>query len=305
MRLSLVKDFDKGMEINIDKHSGFCFGVVRAIDKAEKELAYNDTLYCLGDIVHNGEEVARLNALGMVVIDYDDLNHLYNKRILIRAHGEPPSTYQKAEAHSNHIIDATCSVVLKLQKSVRMGYLEMCKKNGKVVIFGKKGHAEVVGLVGQTNNEAIVVSNINEIEYLDYNKPMRLYAQTTQSLPIYKKIVTLIQENYIKNQQNTPDFVWYDTICRQVANREESLKLFAQSHDVIIFVAGEKSSNGKVLYNICQQENKHSYIVSAPQYIQAEWFLQSTSVGVCGATSTPMWLMEAVATKIKEICTQV
>lgn len=292
------------MKVNIDTHSGFCFGVVKAIDKAEKELATHGTLYCLGDIVHNGEEVARLNALGMITVDYEEFARLKGKRVLIRAHGEPPATYQTAEANQNNIIDATCSVVLKLQKNVRLGYLEMCRKNGQVVIFGKKGHAEVVGLVGQTNNEAIVISSIEEVELLDYHKPMRLYAQTTQSLSIYKKMVALIQENYLEHHQNNPDFVWYDTICRQVANREESLRQFAQSHDVVIFVAGEKSSNGKVLYNICQQENKHSYMVSSAQCLQPEWLLNANSVGVCGATSTPMWLMQAVAKEIENICKQ-
>jgi 4-hydroxy-3-methylbut-2-enyl diphosphate reductase len=286
------------MKIQIDEHSGFCFGVVNAINAAEKELASHGHLFCLGDIVHNNEEVSRLKKMGMDIIDHSQLASLHQQRILIRAHGEPPLTYQLAQQNNNFIIDATCPVVLKLQKNVQKGYCEMQKKQGQVVIFGKKGHAEVIGLVGQTNDSAIVISSIEEVKKLNFDIPMRLYAQTTQSLRTYKEIVQAIENQYKKRTDNV-DFVWYDTICRQVSNREESLKIFAQAHDVIIFVSGAKSSNGMILYEICKSVNKNSYLVSSVDKIDKNWFTNMESVGVCGATSTPLWLMESVAKQIE------
>lgn len=288
------------MLVSIDKNSGFCFGVVKAIDTAEMELQKYTQIYCLGDIVHNNEEVFRLKKMGMKVLNHNDLEHIENSPILIRAHGEPPQTYNLIKKNNNTIIDATCAVVLRLQQNVKKGYLQMQEKNGQVVIFGKKGHAEVIGLVGQTDNTAIVISSIDEVESLDFHIPMRLYAQTTQNLNIYKSIVCAIENAYAICGNTNPDFVWFDTICRQVANREESLKKFAKSHDVIIFVAGEKSSNGMVLFEICKTVNTHSYLISSVDSIDIKWFNGVKSVGVCGATSTPFWLMENVANYIKE-----
>ena len=289
------------MEITIDAHSGFCFGVVHAIESAEKALKEYGQLYCVGDIVHNNEEVSRLKNLGMEVIDLQEMEQCKNQRVLIRAHGEPPSTYQLATKNNITIIDATCPVVLNLQKNVRKGFLEMQEKQGQIVIFGKKGHAEVIGLVGQTENKAIVVSSLEEIATIDFSKPLRLYAQTTQSLSTFKQLVNMIQNKYVECQINKPDFVWYDTICRKVSNREEILKKFACEHDVIIFVSGEKSSNGQILFNICQSVNQACYMISSTGKIQKHWFDNCKQVGICGATSTPMWLMNAIAEEIKII----
>ena len=287
------------MEITIDKNSGFCFGVVHAIEAVEKALQNREPLYCLGDIVHNNEEVSRLKKMGMQVIHQKEMQRLYNQRILIRAHGEPPDTYQQAKKNNLTVIDATCPVVLKLQKNVRKGFLEMENKGGQVVIFGKKGHAEVIGLTGQTNNKAIVISHLEEIDSIHFSKPLRLYAQTTQSLSTFKSLVGLIEQKYAEQGAENPDFIWYDTICRQVSNREYSLRKFAYEHDVIVFVADEKSSNGLVLFKICQSVNEHSYIISCENDLQKEWFLHCKNVGICGATSTPKWLMNAIAEKIK------
>ena len=289
------------MDITIDKNSGFCFGVVRAIQAAENELKNSNFLYCLGDIVHNNEEVIRLKNRGMTVIAKEEMQRLKDQKMLIRAHGEPPNTYQLAKQNNIAVIDATCHVVLKLQNSVCQGYLEIESKNGQVVIFGKKGHAEVVGLCGQTNDTALVVSSLDEIDSIDFHRPVRLYAQTTQSLSTFKDLVKLINQKYMELGIEHPDFVWYDTICREVSNRENSLKQFASDHDIIIFVSGEKSSNGMVLYKICQSANEHSYRVSGLDELKKEWFDGCKNVGVCGATSTPMWLMNAIAEKIKFI----
>jgi len=286
------------MEITIDKNSGFCFGVVRAIQAAENELESNNSLYCLGDIVHNNEEVIRLKKMGMTVINKEEMQKLKNKKMLIRAHGEPPSTYLLAKQNNIAVIDATCTVVLKLQNSVRQGYLEIKPKDGQVVIFGKKGHAEVVGLCGQTNDTALVISSLEEIDAIDFCRPVRLYAQTTQSLFTFKKLVKLINQKYAELGIENPDFVWHDTICREVSNRENSLKQFAADHEILIFVSGEKSSNGMVLYKICQSANPHSYRVSGLNELKKEWFDGCKNVGVCGATSTPRWLMNAVADAI-------
>jgi len=289
------------MEITIDKNSGFCFGVVHAIETVEKALQNQKQLYCLGDIVHNNEEVLRLKKMGMAVIDKEKMQTLYNQTVLIRAHGEPPSTYQLAIENNLTILDATCPVVLELQKKVRTGFLEMETKNGQIVIFGKKGHAEVIGLTGQTDNKAVVITNLEEIDIIDFSKPLRLYAQTTQSLSTFKSLVELIEQKYKNYGSEKPDFIWYDTICRQVSNREYSLRKFAYEHDVIIFVSDVKSSNGMILFQICQSVNKHSYMISSEQSLQKEWFINCKKAGVCGATSTPRWLMNAIAKKIAEL----
>jgi 4-hydroxy-3-methylbut-2-enyl diphosphate reductase len=239
--------------------------------------------------------------MGMNVIDKEQMKRLHHQNVLIRAHGEPPSTYCLAAKNNLSIIDATCPVVLKLQKSVRKGFLEMQQKNGQIILLGKKGHAEVIGLTGQTDNTAVVISTLNEIDVIDFSKPLRLYAQTTQSLSTFKLLVELIRQKYVEYGQEKTDFIWYDTICRQVSNREYSLSKFAYEHDVIVFVSGEKSSNGSVLFRICQTVNEHSYMISSAEDLQKDWFLHCKKAGVCGATSTPMWLMNKVAEKIKKI----
>ena len=289
------------MIITIDSKSGFCFGVVHAIEAVEKTLQNQNHLYCLGDIVHNNEEVSRLKEMGMEVIDTERMKTLSNQNVLIRAHGEPPETYKLAKKNNLSIIDATCPVVLELQKKVRKGYLAMKKKNGQVVIFGKKGHAEVIGLTGQTNNKAIVISNLNEIDAIDFSKPLRLYAQTTQSLSVYKSLVELIKTRYDLQGCEKPDFIWYDTVCRQVSNREVHLRKFALRHDVIIFVSGKESSNGLQLFQICKSVNSRSYMISSENDLQKSWFKDCKHTGICGATSTPMWLMNAIAEKVRLI----
>ena len=289
------------MEITIDQNSGFCFGVVRAIQAAENELKNSNSLYCLGDIVHNNEEVVRLKKMGMTVINKAEMRELKDQKMLIRAHGEPPSTYQLAKQNNISVIDATCTVVLNLQNIVRQGYLEIEPKNGQVVILGKKGHAEVVGLCGQTKDTALVVSSLEEINAIDFHKPIRLYAQTTQRLSTFEELVKRINQKYVELGIENPDFVWHDTICRQVSNRENSLKQFASDHDTIVFVSDEKSSNGLILFQICQSVNASSYMISSERDLQAEWFANCRKVGICGATSTPMWLMNVVAEEIRKV----
>jgi len=289
------------MEITIDKNSGFCFGVVHAIETVERTLQNQGKLYCLGDVVHNNEEVSRLKKMGMEVIDKESMQTLYNQTVLIRAHGEPPSTYQLAKENNLTILDATCPVVLELQKKVRTGFIEMETKNGQVAIFGKKGHAEVIGLTGQTDNKAIVITTLEEIDIIDFSKPLRLYAQTTQSLSTFKSLVELIEQKYKDYGSENPDFIWYDTICRQVSNREYSLRKFAYEHDVIVFVSDVKSSNGLILFQICKSVNEYSYMISSSNDLQKEWFVHCKTVGICGATSTPRWLMNAIAEKISSL----
>ncbi len=294
------------MIVNIDKGSGFCFGVIKAISKAEEELSKHHELHCLGDIVHNTEEVGRLAAMGLNVIEHQQMNQYQNQTLLIRAHGEPPLTYKQAESYNIKVIDATCPVVLKLQQRVRNGWQEMKSKEGQIVIFGKKGHAEVIGLAGQTNNEAIIVSTIDQISQIDPTKPVRLFSQTTMSLDDFALIREGIRLHL--NASGQTDFEAYDTICRQVSNRLEELTQFSLNHDVIVFVSGKKSSNGKVLFEHCKSINPHSYFVSNIDEIDYDWLRYASSVGICGATSTPKWLMEKVASQIRifgENCTDV
>jgi 4-hydroxy-3-methylbut-2-enyl diphosphate reductase len=281
--------------VEIDKGSGFCFGVVNAIQSAEKELTINKELYCLGDIVHNSQEVARLQKKGLRTINHEDLKNMHNKRVLLRAHGEPPSTYEIAGQNSIRIIDATCPVVLQLQKKILKHYKEMNPLDSQVVIFGKNGHAEVNGLVGQTEGKAIVIEKITDLDLLDFNKNIYLFSQTTMSVDDFKKIVAEIQTRIHKDL----DFKYFDTICRQVANRIPHIREFAARHDLILFVAGEKSSNGKVLLAECIKANPNTCLISNPDAINPQWLENVQSVGVCGATSTPKWLMEDVARKIE------
>lgn len=281
------------MLIEIDEHSGFCFGVTTAITKAEEQLKTTDTLYCLGDIVHNSMECSRLLELGLCTINHEQMERLSSEKVLLRAHGEPPSTYLLAERNNIEIIDATCPVVLQLQKRIKQQYVQ--NPEAQIVIFGKPGHAEVLGLVGQTDGKAIVIADFEEVKKLNFNKDIYLYSQTTKSIDEFHNIIDYIKEHI------SPDctFRSFDTICRQVANRLPNIQDFAKRHDVILFVCGRKSSNGKVLYNACKQVNANSYLVEGPQEIQNEWFQGVGSVGICGATSTPKWLMKQCAEKLE------
>jgi len=290
------------LEVTIDPHSGFCFGVVNAIQVAETELTKNNHLYCLGDIVHNTEEVSRLKKKGLEIIDHQLFEKLYNCKVLIRAHGEPPETYRIALQNNIELIDASCPVVLKLQTRIRKGYEEMKFVNGQIVIYGKEGHAEVRGLAGQTQNKAIIINNINDLDKIDYSKPIRLFSQTTQSTKGFNELIAGISHrvnNTDYSQHGT--FLAFDTICRQVANRAPHLKKFSANHDVIIFVSDKKSSNGLFLFEICNAENPNTYLVSSQNEIIHSWFQNANSIGICGATSTPMWLMEQVANYINNI----
>lgn len=285
-------------KVEIDKGSGFCFGVTTAISKAEEELAKGETLYCLGDIVHNGQECERLEQLGLISIDHQQFSELKNAKVLLRAHGEPPSTYRLAEENHITLIDATCPVVLRLQKRIKQEF-DTANAEGRekqIVIFGKNGHAEVLGLVGQTNGTAIVIENLDEARSLDFSKDIFLYSQTTKSLDEFRQIVTYIQEHI------APDatFNYYDTICRQVANRMPDIQNFAASHELIFFVCGHKSSNGKILFQECKKVNPNSYQIDGPEEIDRSLLEGVKSIGICGATSTPKWLMEACQKAIME-----
>ncbi|MCF6358184.1 MAG: 4-hydroxy-3-methylbut-2-enyl diphosphate reductase [Draconibacterium sp.] len=279
------------MKVEIDKNSGFCFGVVNAIKAAETELVNSNKLYCLGDIVHNGKEVNRLENMGLISISKKEFFSLKNCKVLIRAHGEPPETYKYAKENSIELIDATCPVVLTLQEKVKQSYNEQIEANGQVVIFGKKGHAEIIGLAGQTNHDAIIIEKIEDIDKINMNRPISLYAQTTKRIEDYNKVADLISSKIIPG---TPIKV-KDSICRQVSNRVPNLKIFAKKYDLILFVAGRKSSNGQYLYTICKEENSNAQFISETNEIENSWFGGVKSVGICGATSTPNWLMEEVA----------
>ena len=273
------------INVEIDSGSGFCFGVTTAIKKAEEELARGETLYCLGDIVHNGMECERLRMMGLITIDHDDMARLHNVKVLLRAHGEPPETYALAKCNGIEIIDATCPVVLQLQRRIKKQYES---GNGQIVIFGKKGHAEVLGLVGQTESTAVVIENVSEVKRLDFNRDIYLYSQTTKSLDEFHRIIDYIQ-SHISPQAH---FQSFDTICRSVANRMPNISQFAARHDLILFVCGHKSSNGKVLFNECLRVNANSHQIETPEEIDPAWLSGIGTVGICGATSTPKWLME-------------
>ena len=280
------------MIIEIDNGSGFCFGVTTAIKKAEEELAQGETLYCLGDIVHNGMECERLREMGLITINHDQMRELHNAKVLLRAHGEPPETYELARKNNIEIIDATCPVVLKLQKRIKEQYETSPNlpegEEAQIVIFGKKGHAEVLGLVGQTHSSAIVIESSDEVTKLDFTRDIYLYSQTTKSLDEFRRIIDYIQTHISPNAT----FKSFDTICRSVANRMPNISQFATKHDLVLFVCGRKSSNGKVLYNECLRVNPNTHLIEDPQEIEPEWLKGIESVGVCGATSTPRWLME-------------
>ena len=274
------------VQIEIDNGSGFCFGVTTAIKKAEEELAAGKTLYCLGDIVHNGMECERLKQLGLVTINHEEMKQLHGVKVLLRAHGEPPSTYEMARENDIEIIDATCPVVLQLQRRIKKQY-DACPE-AQIVIFGKPGHAEVLGLVGQTESKAIVIANVEEVKRLDFTRDIYLYSQTTKSLDEFHRIIEYIQEHISPEAT----FKSFDTICRQVANRMPNISTFAARHDLVLFVCGRKSSNGKVLFNECKSVNPNSHLIEGPEEIKKEWLDGARTIGICGATSTPKWLME-------------
>lgn len=278
------------LSVDIDRSSGFCFGVVYAIEMAEDILAEHGQLYCLGDIVHNDEEVKRLEKKGLQIINHTDLKSLHNARVLIRAHGEPPSTYQLCLENNLELIDASCPVVLKLQNRIKNSY----DKQEQIYIYGKHGHAEVVGLLGQTSNNAIVFQDLEELDLDNMPRNITLYSQTTKSTVKFYEINKVLEERGIT--VNT-----HDTICRQVSNRDKDLRYFAHQFDRIIFVSGTKSSNGKVLYNVCKEQNPNTYFVSSLEDVKSEWFAKDEHIGICGATSTPMWLMEEVKLHLEKL----
>jgi len=284
------------MKVEIDKNSGFCFGVANAIKKAEEILANEEKLYCLGQMVHNDEEISRLESLGLVTITNDEFKQLHNCKVLLRAHGEPPSTYLIANKNNIQLIDATCSIVLNLQKKVKKAYQEQKANNGKVVIYGKAEHPEVISLAGQCNNEAVIVKDKSELEKINFSKPISLFSQTTNNPNNYNDIT-----NEIKLHLSDSNIKVSNSICRDVSQREPGLITFAKNNKVIIFVAGKNSSNGKMLFNQCKLANKRTYYISSVDELRNEWLQNTESVGICGATSTPIWLMEKVAEKIKNI----
>lgn len=281
--------------VEMDEGSGFCFGVVNAIKKAEEELAKGEILYCLGDIVHNSREVERLKELGLITINRDQFKELHNAKVLLRAHGEPPETYEIAHKNKIEIIDATCPVVLRLQKRIKQEHLDNQTTNDQIVIYGKNGHAEVLGLVGQTEGKAIVIENVDEINKLDFNKNIWLYSQTTKPLDGFAIIIEEIK----KRISPKATFEYYDTICRQVANRIPNIRHFAATHELVFFVSGKKSSNGKMLFDECRNINPNSHLIESKDDIDDSLLKDVKSIGVCGATSTPKWLMEEVYTYIK------
>ena len=280
------------IRIEIDKESGFCFGVTTAIQKAETELAKGSEFYCLGDIVHNGMECERLKQMGLITVNHEEFKQLHDAKILLRAHGEPPETYRIAETNHLEVVDATCPVVLQLQKRIKRQYVNNPK--AQIVIFGKNGHAEVLGLVGQTESKAIVIEKFDDVKRLDFSRDTYLYSQTTKSLDEFHRIIEYCQEHIVEGSE----FKSFDTICRQVANRMPNIASFASKHDVILFVSGRKSSNGKVLFNECKSVNPNSYQIESADEIDMGWFKDVDTIGICGATSTPKWLMEECREKI-------
>ncbi|QDA59478.1 4-hydroxy-3-methylbut-2-enyl diphosphate reductase [Hymenobacter jejuensis] len=293
------------MNVTIDKNSGYCFGVEFAIQMAEDELEHEETLYCLGDIVHNRMEVERLHGLGLRIIDREQLAELHDCKVLIRAHGEPPETYELALRNNLELIDASCPVVLKLQNRVKHAYDTSTRQNGQIVIYGQPGHAEVTGLTGQTGNRAIIVMTEPDLDQIDFTRPVTLFSQTTKSTAGFYRMKQLIEERIAAAKGEIASFDANDSICRQVSNREPALRKFAELHDVVIFVSGRKSSNGKALFSVVNQTNARSYFIENEQELQTEWFLGAQSVGICGATSTPMWLMQRVADHIEQVALEV
>jgi 4-hydroxy-3-methylbut-2-enyl diphosphate reductase len=291
------------MVVEIDKQSGFCFGVQNAVEIAEKALLRGEKVFSLGPIVHNDKEVERLSSLGLTSIDHDEFMKLKNCNVLIRAHGEPPETYITAEKNNITIIEATCPIVKRLQSKIKETWLKTKESNGQVLIFGKPGHAEVVGLLGQINNEGILVTGPDDLRQIDVNSPVYLFAQTTMSVKEYSNFSDILRSKMKENGISDPDknLIINKTICGQVSNREPHLKAFARKHDTIIFVSGRESSNGKMLYSVCKNINPDTYFVSSPEELDKSWFKGKNSVGICGATSTPKWLIEKIRDIISNI----
>ena len=282
--------------VEIDSNSGFCNGVVRAIQAAEQELEKGGRLYCLGDIVHNSNEVERLRAKGLITINHDELRNLRNVKVLLRAHGEPPETYRIARENNIEIIDATCPVVLQLQRKIKNSYNTRTSAQDQILIYGKVGHAEVNGLVGQTDGEAIVLESPTDLDKVNFDKRIVLYSQTTKSVQHFAEMVELI-----KQHTSADNFEWHDTICRQVANRIPNIREFARTHDLVLFVCGKKSSNGKVLYEECRSVNENTHLVSDIDELDVTWLEGKSNIGICGATSTPRWLMAQFQSRIQEL----
>ncbi|MFO7576046.1 MAG: 4-hydroxy-3-methylbut-2-enyl diphosphate reductase [Bacteroidales bacterium] len=292
------------MKVEIDSGSGFCFGVENAVAIAEKALEAGEKVYCLGSIVHNDAEVKRLTGKGLITIDREEFRKLNDCKVLIRAHGEPPTTYEIAERNNITIIEATCPIVKRLQARIRRAWNEAREDDGQVVIFGKEGHAEVIGLLGQTNNEAILINSEADVDRIDFTKKIYLFSQTTLSVKEYEHLVLIIRQRITEEgiAEDPEELLKVNhTICGQVSNREPRLRSFCALHDVIIFVSGRESSNGKMLFNVCRNKNQNAYMISSPEELRTEWFRGNERVGVCGATSTPKWLIERVAARIEKI----
>lgn len=293
----LERGLDMNLSVDIDSNSGFCNGVVRAVRKAEDYLQNNEKLYSLGAIVHNDTELERLSHLGLEVIDYEGIKALRNKTVLIRAHGEPPQTYKLAQTNSLELIDCTCPVVLKLQQRIKEIHKMLSETGGTIIIFGKKGHAEVNGLVGNVNGEAIVVESVEDVESITGEFPFHIFSQTTRDPQQYQNIISAIKNNFSLSDDDSRIIV-YNTICKQVSNRYDNLKQYADSHTIIIFVCGQQSSNGRVLYNYCKSINPRTYMVENYRQVDKSWFFDYDKVGICGATSTPRWQLEEVVSYI-------
>ncbi|HNR40589.1 MAG TPA: 4-hydroxy-3-methylbut-2-enyl diphosphate reductase [Bacteroidales bacterium] len=291
------------MRVEIDNRSGFCFGVQNAVKIAENALLNGERVFSLGPIVHNDKEVERLSDLGLISIDHNQFSELRNCKVLIRAHGEPPETYEKAERNNIEIIEATCPIVKKVQSRIRDAWISSKADNGQVVIYGKSGHAEVIGLLGQTNNEGILISSVDDLCKIDFTRPVHLFSQTTMDAKEYRKIKELIAGNMKAAASGSQEisFKIHNTVCGQVSNREPHLKEFAGNHDIIIFVSGRESSNGKMLFNVCKSVNPDTYFVSSVDEIESSWFSNKKFAGVCGATSTPKWLIEQIRDHISKL----
>ncbi len=291
------------MRVEIDNRSGFCFGVQNAVKIAENALLNGERVFSLGPIVHNDKEVERLSDLGLISIDHNQFSGLRNCKVLIRAHGEPPETYEKAERNNIEIIEATCPIVKKVQSRIRDAWISSKADNGQVVIYGKSGHAEVIGLLGQTNNEGILISSVDDLCKIDFTRPVHLFSQTTMDAKEYRKIKEIIAGNMKTAASDSREisFKIHNTVCGQVSNREPHLKEFAGNHDIIIFVSGRESSNGKMLFTVCKSVNPDTYFVSSVDEIESSWFSNKTFAGVCGATSTPKWLIEQIRDHISKL----
>jgi len=289
------------MTVTIDDRSGFCFGVTLAVRSAEEELARSGKLYCLGEIVHNRAEIERLEKMGLVIIDHERFKNLKDTTVLIRAHGEPPETYQIAAQNNIRLIDASCKIVLSIQQRLLKTFLD--NPNAQIVIFGKPNHPEVIGLQGQINGKAWVVQKESDLSTLDFTKPIHLFSQTTMPLEGFRQIAEFLRNRMIEaTQSEHPPLFVHDTVCRQVANRVENLRKFARENDVIIFASSKESSNGKLLFEEVKNTNPRSYFISHAAELRKDWFDQAEKVGICGATSTPLWLMQLVRNEILRIC---